>query len=84
MAQTYPLRIPDGVGAMGRTNGYATASLVFAALGGFLPAIILGCVGLSQVNRSGQRGRGTAQLGILIGPIELIAVVVVIVVTAVS
>lgn len=55
------------------TNGLAIASLVTSLLGFVFPvlpavlAIIFGFVSLSQINKSGQGGRGMAIAGIVIG-----------------
>jgi uncharacterized membrane protein len=51
------------------TNGFSIAALVcsfFSIIGGIL-GIIFGCVALSQIRRQGQRGRGMAIAGIVIG-----------------
>ena len=64
--------MPDGtpvviVGAVS-TNGLATASLVLALLGVFLPAFVLGWIAVGQIDRAGgtQQGRGMAVAGMVI------------------
>ena len=60
------------------TNGFAIASLVCSLVGIFIlvlgPAlgIIFGIVGLNQIPRQGQAGRGLAIAGITIGAIVLL------------
>ncbi|HWC34123.1 MAG TPA: DUF4190 domain-containing protein [Mycobacteriales bacterium] len=60
------------------TNGFAIASLVCSLLGiifllvGPILAIVFGVVGLKQIPRLGQGGRGLAIAGITIGAIVLL------------
>ncbi|WP_306214126.1 DUF4190 domain-containing protein [Actinoplanes sp. RD1] len=42
------------------TNGFAIAALIFGIVGGLLFAVIFGAVALSQIKKSGQKGRGLA------------------------
>ncbi|HVT20436.1 MAG TPA: DUF4190 domain-containing protein [Mycobacteriales bacterium] len=64
------------------TNGFAIASLVCSLVGVLLlvvgPAlgIVFGAIGLRQIPRLGQRGRGLAVAGIVIGAIVLLLDVV--------
>ena len=53
------------------TNALAVLSLVFAFLGGLL-AIPFGHIALFQIKRSGERGRGMAITGLILGYIWLI------------
>ncbi|OBH00731.1 hypothetical protein A5696_15325 [Mycobacterium sp. E2699] len=61
------------------TNGFAVASLVCSLFGwvcmfiGAFLGIIFGFVALSQIKRTGQKGRGMAIAGIVIGAIALVA-----------
>lgn len=53
-----------------RINGFAIASLCcmpFAFAGGFILAIIFGHIALGQIKRSGGRGRGLAEAGLVLG-----------------
>ncbi|HWJ97476.1 MAG TPA: YceI family protein [Acidimicrobiales bacterium] len=68
-----------GSNAPGRARGYnglAIASLVLGIiwLGGLgaLLAVVLGLVGLSQIKRSGDKGRGVAIAGVVLGAIGLL------------
>ncbi|SPM29193.1 hypothetical protein MTAB308_2684, partial [Mycobacterium terramassiliense] len=60
------------------TNGFAVASLVCSLFGwvcmfiGAFLGIIFGFVALSQIKRTGQKGRGMAIAGIVIGAIVLV------------
>jgi hypothetical protein len=60
------------------TNAMAVASLVCSLFGwiclfiGALLGVIFGFVALSQIKRSGQRGRGMAIAGIIIGSVLLV------------
>jgi hypothetical protein len=49
-----------------RTNGWAVAGVVFGALGACFLGIVFGIVALVQIRRSGEPGRGTAILGIVL------------------
>jgi uncharacterized membrane protein len=53
------------------TNALAVLSLVFAFLGGLL-AIPFGHIALFQIKRSGERGRGMAITGLILGYLWLI------------
>ena len=65
---------PQNVG----TNALAVVSLVCSLFGwiclfiGALAGVILGFVALSQIKRTGQRGRGMAIAGIIIGSLLLV------------
>jgi hypothetical protein len=59
-----------------RLNGFAVASLVLGILSGSLLAIIFGVIALRQINSRGDRGRGMAIAGIILGSIWLLLVVV--------
>jgi peptidyl-prolyl cis-trans isomerase B (cyclophilin B) len=54
------------------TNVLAIISLVISILGFNVIAIILGAVGLSQIKRTGEKGRGLALAGIWIGAISIV------------
>ena len=49
------------------TSGFAIASLVLGILGGAVLAIIFGFVALSQIKKSGAKGRGMAIAGVVLG-----------------
>ncbi|WP_219815221.1 DUF4190 domain-containing protein [Rathayibacter rathayi] len=57
-------------------NALAIAALVCALLGLAPAAIVLGHVGFAQAGRSGQRGRGLAVAGFVLGYLALILVVI--------
>ena len=50
-----------------RTNGFAIASFILGLLTGTLLAVIFGHVALSQIRRTGERGRGMAITGLVLG-----------------
>ena len=54
------------------TNVLAIISLVISILGFNVIAIILGAIGLSQIKRTGEKGRGLALAGIWIGAISIV------------
>jgi hypothetical protein len=58
-----------------RTNGFAVASLVLGILPGTLLAIIFGVAALRQINRHGDRGRGMAIAGIILGSVWMVLLV---------
>lgn len=49
-----------------RTNGWAVAGVVFGALGACFLGIIFGIIALVRIRRTGEPGRGTAILGIVL------------------
>ena len=59
------------------TNGFAIAALAcsFFIIFGAILGIIFGCVALSQIRRQGQRGRGMAIAGIVIGSCWIVLIV---------
>jgi Domain of unknown function (DUF4190) len=76
---------PQAVG----TNGMAIASLVCSLLGwlcviGPPLGLIFGFVALSQIKQTGQRGRGMAIAGIVIGAIAIVLGIVVGVLSVIS
>jgi hypothetical protein len=72
----------------GGTNGLAIASLVLSLLWicgiGSLVAVVFGIIALSQTKKSGQKGKGLAIAGLVIGSLGLIATVVTTVVVVTS
>ena len=62
--------------ASGRTNTFAILALVFALFGSVL-GIVFGHIALSQIDRTGEQGRGLATAGLVIGyaGVALIAIV---------
>ncbi|MCJ1675170.1 MULTISPECIES: DUF4190 domain-containing protein [unclassified Rathayibacter] len=57
-------------------NGLAVAALICGILGLAPAAIVLGHVGFAQARRSGQRGRGLAIAGFLLGYLALVLLLV--------
>ncbi|MDY0911697.1 DUF4190 domain-containing protein [Rathayibacter festucae] len=74
--------LPDGSGHPGAPaprpplNGLAVAALICGILGLAPAAIVLGHVGFAQARRSGQRGRGLAIAGFLLGYLALVLLLV--------
>lgn len=58
-----------------KTNGFAIASLICSLLCISLLGIIFGHVGLSQINRNREGGRGLAVAGLILGYIGLVATI---------
>ena len=58
--------------------GKATAEL-FAERGFNVVAVVLGFVGLNQVKKTGQRGRGLALAAVIIGLISVVILVIVVI-----
>ena len=56
-----------GVPRPATTNGLAIAALVTAIIGVSLVAVILGHMSISQINRTGEQGKGMAIAGLVIG-----------------
>lgn len=61
------------------TNVLAVVAFVLSLLGFNIIAIILGAVALSQVKRSGERGRGFAIAAIIIGAAAFIVIAILVV-----
>lgn len=57
-------------------NPLAVAALVCGLLGLAPAAIVLGHVGVAQVARSGERGRGFAVAGLVLGYVAIVLVVI--------
>lgn len=58
-----------------KTNGFAIASLICSLLCISLLGIIFGHVGMSQINRNREGGRGLAVAGLILGYIGLVATI---------
>jgi Septum formation/Domain of unknown function (DUF4190) len=78
----YPPAQPGPPQAPG-TNGHAIAALIFGIVGAWPLGVIFGAMGLGQIRRTGQAGRGAAITGLVLSGIwALVSVVVIIVVIA--
>jgi len=66
-----------------KTNGLAIASLILGIVGVSILAIILGHVGLNQIKRNGEQGRGMALAGVILGYIGFAGTVIWIIAVAV-
>ncbi|GAA2240949.1 DUF4190 domain-containing protein [Herbiconiux moechotypicola] len=64
-----------------RTNVLAIVSLVISILGFNVIAIILGAIALSQIKKTGEKGRGLALAGIIIGAVSIVLVIIIIIVS---
>lgn len=77
-----PMYAPaTGYAAVGvaTTSGFAIASLVLGILGGAILAIIFGFIALSQIKKSGAKGRGMAIAGVVLGFVWSALIVVLII-----
>jgi hypothetical protein len=54
------------------TNGFAITAFVLGLIGGTILSIIFGIIGLVQIRRTGQRGRGLAIAGITLACVWLV------------
>ncbi|MBX4171193.1 DUF4190 domain-containing protein (plasmid) [Rhodococcus pyridinivorans] len=61
------------------TNILAILALVFGLLGGVL-GVVFGHIALSQINRTGENGRGLAIAGLVLGYISVVAWIIVVIV----
>ncbi len=61
------------------TNGMAIAALVCGLIGGGILGVIFGHISLSQINRTGEQGRGMAIAGLVLGYLTVAAWVIYIV-----
>ena len=68
-----PAARADAPLAAGRTNGFATASLILAIVGGGVLAIVFGHVAHSQIRQTGEGGSGMATAGLVIGYVSIVA-----------
>lgn len=66
------------------TNGFAVTALILGLIGGTVLPIVFGHVALTQIGRSGERGRGMAIAGLILGYLSLAVVVVIIIVVVVA
>jgi peptidyl-prolyl cis-trans isomerase B (cyclophilin B) len=64
-----------------KTNVLAIVSLVISILGFNVIAIILGAIGLSQIKKTGEKGRGLAIAGIIIGAVSLVLGIIIVIVS---
>jgi hypothetical protein len=65
------------------TNGFAIAALVAGILSASLFAIIFGHVAISQINKTGQQGKGMAIAGLVLGYLWLVVVIFVVVISVI-
>lgn len=70
--------------ALGRTNGFATASLVLALVGGGILAVVFGHVAHAQIRQTGESGSGMATAGLVIGYVSIVVSVIVTIIVGVS
>lgn len=63
-----------------RTNTMAILALVFGLMGGWL-GILFGHIALSQIKRTGERGEGMANAGLILGYLALVAGLILIALT---
>ncbi|MCU1529601.1 MAG: hypothetical protein JWP75_3364 [Frondihabitans sp.] len=62
------------------TNGFAVSALIFGLIGGTVFPIVFGHVALAQIGRTGERGRGMAIAGLILGYLSLAVVLVILIV----
>ena len=66
------------------TNGFAVSALIFGLIGGTILPIVFGHVALAQIGRTGERGRGMAIAGLILGYLSLTIVIIIVIVVAVA
>ncbi|MEA9984519.1 MULTISPECIES: DUF4190 domain-containing protein [Subtercola] len=81
---TAPLPYTSGSPVAQKTNILAIVGLVLSIIGFTVIGIILGFVGLNQIKKTGESGRGIAIAAIIVGFAELIigAIYIVVVIAA--
>jgi hypothetical protein len=67
-----------------RFNGFAIAGFVLGLLGGVLLSVIFSIIGLVQIPRRRQRGKGLAVAGLVLSGVWVVVIVVIIVVAVAS
>ena len=65
-------------------NVLSIVGFVLSLVGFNVIAVILGFIGLSQVKKNGQRGRGFALAAIIIGLVSLVLFVILIIVASIA
>jgi hypothetical protein len=84
MTDVTPPAAPQSSAPVARgTNALAVVGFVLAIFGFNVIAIILAAIGLSQIKRTGESGRGFALAAIWIAIIEVVLFVVIIVVVVI-
>jgi len=76
-AAGYPMAGPYPGQPMGQasgTSGWAVAAFIFGLLGGVLLGVIFGIVALSQIRRTGKKGRGLAIAGLILSGMWVVVV----------
>jgi hypothetical protein len=68
---------PYGGSPAPTTDGVSIAALVTSLLGMNVVAVVLGVLGLRRTKKNGTQGRGLALAGLIIGAVELVALVVI-------
>ncbi|MFK4789177.1 DUF4190 domain-containing protein [Microbacterium sp. ZW T5_56] len=79
--QLTPIR-PVPAAAAAPTNTLAVVAFVLSLLGFSLIPVILGHLALGQIRRRGEGGAAFAVIGLVLGYLELIAIVILLVVAA--
>ena len=89
-----PLAQSDGWGVGGgsgaalplrdSTNGFAVTALILGLLGGMILPVVFGHIALAQIGRTGDRGRGMAIAGLVLGYLSVAVVIVIAIVVLVS
>ena len=74
--QSYGAR-PYYGGSQASTNGLAIASLVTSILGISLIGVILGHVAISQINKTGEQGKGMAIAGLVLGYLGMLVGIII-------
>lgn len=77
-----------GVPSPAKTNTLALVSLIASIVGfftgiGFLVGIVCGHIGLSQIKKTGEQGRGMAIAGLIIGYAGIVISIIVLIIMAV-
>ncbi len=78
-----PIRPAPAV-ATASTNAVAVVAFVLSLLGFSLIPVILGHIALGQIRRRGEGGAAFAVIGLVLGYLELVAIVILLVVAAVG
>lgn len=76
-----PAAQPAPVAPSEKWNVLSIVGFVLSILGFNVVAIVLGFIGLSQVKKTGERGRGLAIAAIIIGFVSIVLIIIAIVVS---
>lgn len=81
MTTPAPAPVPSQSASAEKWNVLSIVGFVLSLLGFNVVAIVLGFIGLNQVKKTGERGRGLAIAAIIIGFISIVLFIIIMIVT---